>query len=91
MIGDLTVWLLICGLVAGIIIAAWKVILFLAATAIGLWLLSKAAEAAGASVERSRRDKQAIIGRAERQHQLIMSGDDEGGTYGDYLPPPYLR
>lgn len=91
MTSDLTAWLLICGLVAGIVIAAWQVILLLAATATGLWLLSKAAEAVGDSLERSRRNKQAIIGRADRQHQLIMSGDDEGGTYGDYLPPSYLR
>lgn len=91
MIGDLTVWLLVCGLIAGIVIAAWQVIVFLAVTAIGLWALSKAAEAVGDGLERSRRNKAAIIGRADRQHHLIMSGDDEGGTYGDYLPPHNLR
>lgn len=88
---ELMVWLLIAGLIVGIVIAAWQLILFLVAVAFGLWALSKAVKAIVRGLGRSRRERQAIIGRAERQHQLIMSGDDVGGTYGDYLPPESLR
>lgn len=88
---ELMVWLLIAGLIVGIVIAAWQLFLFLAAVALVLWALSKAVKAAVKSLRRRRGEKQAIITRAERQHQLIMSGDDVGGTYGDYLPPPSLR
>lgn len=88
---DLLVWLIVGGLIFGVLTYAWPVLL---AAGI-LWIMFKIV---GGIHESQRIDREfrrdthkALIDRADRQHHAIMSGDLVTGTYGEHLPPQGLR
>ena len=89
--GELAVWLIVGAFLWIVIAAIWKMLLFVAIAAAVIFAGRLTFEAISARIRRAAALRQSLIDRAEQQHQMIMSGDEEGGTYGDYLPPPALR
>lgn len=78
-------------LAGALVYAALGPLLVIAAVAAMVWLAVRIARAHGVSLQLRRDRVAAVVARADRQHQQIMSGDQIAGTYGDYLPPPELR
>ena len=88
---ELLAWL-VCGVfLLAALAAILPVLLWLAGIAVTGWLIGKSIQSW--QDNRSRIDKQIadVIARADKQHNYIMAGREEAGTYGDYLPPPSLR
>lgn len=88
MISDLTVWLLVGALIWVAVTTVWKFALFCIAAGTILWLIGRTIDAIQASIRRTNEDRAAIAARADHQHNLILSGDEDGGTYGTYIPAP---
>lgn len=78
-------------LAGALVYAALGPLLVIAAFAAVVWVAARIAKAYGLSLQLRRDRIAAVVARADRQHQQIMSGDEIAGTYGDYLPPPELR
>jgi hypothetical protein len=66
-------------------VATWWLILaalaVVAAACLGWW----SCQQYDAANERARRERAALIARADRQHAWVLAGDDRG-IYGDYPP-----
>jgi threonine/homoserine/homoserine lactone efflux protein len=62
----------------------WLILLVLAAIGAGLLLWLGHQRKLDAS-DRRRREQASLAARADRQHALILAGDDRG-VYGDYPP-----
>ena len=85
---ELLVWLVAGTFILGAFYAALPFILRCAGIAGTAWCLSRFVEFVSGRVRGIRASRQALIDRANRQHRLILDGDEDGGTYGDY-PPVY--
>lgn len=88
--GELLVWLIAGALLYGAFVALtalWPLILAGLVVWVGVkWLKRQQA------IRQCRLDELAQIARrADKQHKKIMTGDDAGGTYGDFMPPKGLR
>lgn len=88
---ELLAWTFAGTLILAILIAALPVLLWIAGIALVAWIIGKTVESWQAHSRLIDQQIEAVVGRADRQHNLIMAGDEEAGTYGDYLPPPSLR
>lgn len=89
--GDLIAGILAITLIWVIVQAIWPVLAVMAAAALLALLVYGIAGFVGHHAHITVARRRAISSRADRQHQLIMSGDTIGGTYGEYLPPAGLR
>lgn len=89
--GDLVVWLFFGAFILGALMYMWPVLLIIGIVWVGVKIAGSISESN--TIDRQyRKDREAdLIGRADKQHHAIISGDLVTGTYGDYLPPKGLR
>lgn len=83
-------------MVVGVFILAaiqllWPMLLAAAGIALGFLALRAISNSLSSMIDAHRATVTSVIKRADEQHSLILSGDEIGGTYGNYLPPPDLR
>ena len=88
---ELLAWL-ICGVfILAALAAILPLLLWLAGIAFIGWLIGKGITSWHNTSRRIDQQIADVVARADNQHNLIMAGNEEAGTYGDYLPPPSLR
>lgn len=73
-------------LVAIIIWHALPILAVMAGVAVVAWILLRIVNSIEARWEKRKKDRSDLINRAERQHQQLMDGDENGGVYGEYPP-----
>lgn len=69
-------------LTAGFVLWVWKYVLIAAVAAGLLWQLYKGLRQEQEIRARERADREALVARADTQHNLVMQGDPRG-TYGE--------
>ncbi len=83
--------LIIVGSIGIIVAALWKFVAVIAFVALIGWVIGKTAAGTQSAIERRNAYVTAVIKRADKQHNQIMSGQTKKGTYGIYQPPKGLR
>jgi hypothetical protein len=83
---ELLIWLVAGTFILAVFYAALPFILMCAGIAVTAWCLSLLVEAVSRRVRGIRASRRALIDRANEQHRLIMDGDEDAGTYGNYPP-----
>lgn len=73
-------------LIVSILQAIWPFLLAAILAAVAGWVGVNLHDSHRTSATATRQRQAAIAARADRQHNMIMSGDFHGGTYGDYPP-----
>lgn len=89
--GELLAFLFLVATVCIIVIATWKIFALIGAVLLVASAITGIIKAGDTGLQRRRQRESALIARADKQHNQIMSGDEINGTYGEYLPPPELR
>jgi hypothetical protein len=87
-----TIYLLLLVGLTGVVLTAIAPFLTFLIIAAGItWVLIETVKAIDKQRNAKLMQKIGTINRAHKQHNQIVSGNIEAGTYGNYLPPQGLR
>jgi hypothetical protein len=78
-------------LILALLLEGWKILAGIAVVWFAAWLLKGWIDTYYINRDYQHGREQAIIRRADQQHNQIVSGQTKKGTYGIYQPPKGLR
>ncbi len=89
--GQVLALMLLLGTIGVVVSAVAPFLVFLIIAAGITWMLVAVAQEADKQRNAKLMQKFSLLNRADKQHNQIMSGNLESGTYGIYQPPKGLR